>query len=282
MWGVVGFFVRYLNGLGYNLLTIVFVRMSLAFVILAAVLLAMGRRGLFRIKPKDLWCFIGAGVSSAIMLNLFFSMSIVMNPLSFAAILLATAPIFVVLISAVLFRERLTSVKIQALVIAFAGAVLTSGIVGSVVSFSAKGFAIGLLAGFGYALYSIFSRFALNRGYDALTVNLYSFFIAGVVCAPFTDFAVIAGSLAAATLPMAAILLLHTLFASLLPYVLYTYGMQYIDTGKAAILVSVEPIAATALGLVLYGEVPSVVAIVGIALVLFAITLLNLPKSNSM
>ncbi|MDR3304597.1 MAG: DMT family transporter [Clostridiales Family XIII bacterium] len=278
LWGTVGVFVRYLNGLGYSPLTIVFVRMSIAFVILTVVLLAAGRRDLFRIKLKDLWCFVGTGVSSAIMLNLFFSMSTVMNPLSLAAILLATAPIFVVLISAIIFRERITAVKLQALIIAFAGAILTGGILGSAAAFSGKGFAVGLLAGFGYALYSIFTRFALNRGYDALTVNLYSFFIGSVVCAPFTSFSTVFGSIAAAPLLTAVVLLLHTLFTSLLPYVLYTYGMQYTDTGKASILVSVEPVAATVFGVVLYGEVPSAAAFAGIALVLFAIALLNLPN----
>ncbi|MDR3363997.1 MAG: DMT family transporter [Clostridiales Family XIII bacterium] len=277
LWGTVGVFVRYLTGLGYSPLTIVFARMSIAFVILAAVLFAAGRRGLFRVKLKDLWCFVGTGVSSAIVLNLFFSMSTVMNPLSLAAILLATAPIFVVLISAAIFKERITAIKLYALIIAFSGAVLTGGIVGSAAAFSGKGFAVGLLAGFGYALYSIFTRFALNRGYGALTVNLYSFLIGSAVCAPFANFSIIFHSIAAAPLLTAAVLLLHTLFTSLLPYVLYTYGMQYMDTGKASILVSVEPVAATVFGTALYGEIPSAPAFAGIALVLFAITLLNLP-----
>ena len=276
-WGSTGIFVRILDGYGYSPLTIVFVRISLAFVILTAVLALTGRRNLLRIRMKDLWCLAGAGVSSAILLNLFFSVSIVLNTLSLAAILLAAAPVFVVLLAAPIFGERISSVKVQALVICFAGCVLTSGIVDSGSVFSPMGVFIGLLSGFGYAMYSIMTRFALNRGYDSLTINVYSFGIGAVVCAPFTNFALIAGTVSEAPGRMAIILLLHALFVSLLPYMLYTFGMKFMDTGKASILVSVEPVAATVFGIALYKEIPTAICVAGVVVVLFAIALLNIP-----
>ena len=276
-WGSVGVFVRILGNRDYSPLTIVFVRMSIAFVITLVALLIIRRRDLLRIRPRDLWIFVGTGVSSAVLLNLFYSMSTQTNSLSLAAILLATAPIFVVLLSAPFFGERITSVKVQALLIAFVGCTLTSGIVGSHTAFSPAGVGIGLLAGLGYALYSIMSRVALNRGYDSLTINVYSFGIGAVVCVPFTDFAVVGRSIWGAPTKMIAILLLHTLCASLLPYLLYTYGMKFMDTGKASILTSIEPVAATMLGLAIYREIPSAISVVGIILVLFAVTLLNVP-----
>jgi len=276
-WGTTGIFVRILDGLGYSPLTIVFVRVALAFIIIVTVLCVRGRRDLLKIRLKDIWCFIGIGASSAILLNLFFSMATVMNTLSLAAILLATAPVFVVILSAPIFGERVTSVKAQALLIAFAGCVLTSGALGGAGAFSPAGFTIGLLSGFGYAMYTIMTRFALNRGYSPLTVNVYSFGVGSLICAPFVNFGLVASTVAAAPGSMAALLILHTLFASLLPYVLYTYGMKYMDTGKAAILVSVEPVAASILGFLIYGETLSAVSLAGIALVLFAIVLLNVP-----
>ena len=276
-WGSTGVFVRILDGYGYSPLTIVFVRMSIAFVIMFVVLNLLGRRELLRIRKKDIWCFIGTGVSSAILLNLFFSMSTVMNSLSLAAILLATAPVFVVLLSAPIFGERITSVKVQVLIIAFAGCVLTSGALESGSVFSPAGIVIGLLAGFGYALYSIMSRFALNRGYDPLTVNAYSFGIGAIVCAPFTNFVLIASTVSDSPVGMAVLLLLHALFVSFFPYILYTYGMKFMDTGKASILVSVEPVAASFFGVFLYAEIPTAVCVTGIVLVLFALALLNVP-----
>ena len=276
-WGSTGVFVRIFDGFGYGPMTIVFVRMSLAFVIMFVSLHVLGRRELFKIRFKDLWCFIGTGVSSAFLLNYFFSMAIVMNSLALAAILLATAPVFVVLLSAPIFGERITSVKVQALVIAFVGCVLTSGLVESGSAFSPLGVLVGLLGGFGYAMYSIMTRFSLNRGYAPLTVNVYSFGIGALFAAPFTSFALIASTISLSPGSMTAFLIIHTLFTSLLPYMLYTYGMKHMDTGKASILVSIEPIAASLFGIFLYNEIPTFICVIGIVLVLFAIALLNVP-----
>jgi drug/metabolite transporter (DMT)-like permease len=278
MWGAVGVFVRVLDGEGYSPLTIVFARMSLAFVVLAVFLTARGRRSLFRVKPRHLPLFAGAGLSGAILLNLFYSMSTVMNPLSVAAILLAASPVYVVLLSAPIFKEKITRVKVQSLVIVFVGCVLTSGVFGGGVSggdLSAQGVAMGLLAGFGWGLYGIMTRFCLNKGYRSLTVNLYAFLIGAAACAPFTDFDVIASSISAAPVYMAAILVLHTFVTSLLPYSLFTYGMNFVDTGKASIIASIEPVMATVLGLLIYGERPDPVILAGIVLVLLGIALLN-------
>jgi len=49
------------------------------------------------------------------------------------------------------------------------------------------------------------------------------------------------------------------------------------DTGRASILVSIEPVAATIFGIAFFGEVPSAICAVGVVLVLFAIVLLNVP-----
>lgn len=276
-WGATGIFVRILADDGYSPLTIVFVRMAVAFVLAAAAMAAMRRFDLLRIHVRDLWCFVGTGVSSSILLNLFYSMSTVMNSLSLAAILLATAPIFVVVLAAPIFGERITAVKAQSLVIAFVGCALTSGIIGSQALFSPRGVSIGLASGLGYALYSIMSRFALNRGYSSLTVNVYSFGIGALVCAPFTDFSVIARTVAGAPAQMTLILLAHALFVSLAPYMLFTYAMSVVDTGKASILASSEPVAATIFGIFLYHELPDAYQAIGIVLVLAALALLNVP-----
>lgn len=278
MWGSIGIFVRTLDGYDYNPLTIVFVRMIIAFVLLCAYLCLFNKRNLLHIKIKDAWIFIGTGLSSAVLLNLFYSMSIVANSLSLASLLLATSPFFVVFLSAILFKERITAVKITALLVAFIGCVLTSGFIGSGTTFYPFGIFIGVLSGIGWATYSIFSRFALNRGYNALTVNIYSFAIGSLACLPFTNFEVIGTSIQGQPVFMLFILFSHALIGSLLPYILYTYGLNYIETGKAAIMSGIDPVTAVLLGAVIYAEIPSFTSALGIVLVLLSIVLLNLPR----
>lgn len=68
--------------------------------------------------------------------------------------LLYTAPSIVMILSLVLFHERITVQKLIALVLAFAGCCLVS-LVGGEHKLSTIGILYGFGAGFGYALYSI-------------------------------------------------------------------------------------------------------------------------------
>ena len=61
-----------------------------------------------RVNPKDLWCFFGTGIVSMVFFNYCYFRLISISSLSVAAVMLYTAPVFVMLLSAVLFRERIT------------------------------------------------------------------------------------------------------------------------------------------------------------------------------
>jgi drug/metabolite transporter (DMT)-like permease len=282
LWGSIGYFVRRLYDLEYSTLSIVFVRMSIAAVIMLVFLAVTGRLHLLRVKLRDLWWFITAGLLSSILLNFFYSESIRMNPLSVASILLASAPIFVVIISALVFKERITSRKVTSLALVFIGCVMVSGLFGggddSIAQghwFSALGFGAGFTSALGWGLYAIVSRVALNKGYNSLTINFYTFACGAAACAPFTEFSTVARSVTDHPLDTSILLLLHTLCAALLPYALFTYALKFIDTGTASILIEVDPVAAALIGLFVYHENLTAVVIIGIVVVCLGIAVLN-------
>jgi drug/metabolite transporter (DMT)-like permease len=279
MWGSIGPFVRVLDAQGFTPLTIVFARMSVAVVLLASFFILSDRGGLFRIKRKDLWRFVLAGFLSSVLLNVFYSISIVLNPLSVASVLLAASPVFVVLISRLVFRELFTANKLAALAVVFIGCVFTSGLVsgGAGLGFSPLGLTVGLVAGIGWAMYSVMTRLCLNRGYHSLTVNFYTFFFGALLCLPFASPGAIAAAVGKTPLFMTAFLLGHTLICSLLPYMLYTYGMKYLETGEASIIAAVDPVFAAFLGFFFYRETPDLPMLTGFVLVLGGVALLNLP-----
>lgn len=103
--------------------------------------------------------------------------------LSVMAVLLYTSPAFIVLLSVLLFRETLTRQKLLALVLTFAGCCLVSGL-GSGSAVSMKGLLLGLGSGFFYALYSIFSHYAIERGYGSWTITFYTFLFCLLASAP--------------------------------------------------------------------------------------------------
>ncbi len=116
-----------------------------------------------------------------ILSNQLYYITIKPPPLSVAAVLLYTSLIFIMLFSAVLFQEKITKIKVLSFVMAFTGCMLVSGIFENSAVLNFQGMAIGLCSGVGYALYTIFSRYAINYGYPSLTIQFYTFVIAAVV-----------------------------------------------------------------------------------------------------
>ena len=130
---------------------------------------------------------------------------------------------FHMLMSALFFRERLTGRKLLALGLTFAGCCFVSGL-GTGGGLSLRGLLLGLGAGFGYALYSIFGRFALQRGYDSWTILFYTFLFCAAGCAFLCDWPAVGAAFAAdASLPVWVLLM--GFLTAFLAYLLYTHGL---------------------------------------------------------
>ena len=276
LWGFMGFFRRTLDTMGLSASNCIAVRCIVAAILFAITMLIADRKA-FKIKLRDAWCFVGCGIVSLLVFGLCYFKAMDYMSLSNAAILLYTAPCFVIIISAVLFKEKITPKKIAAMLMAFAGCCLVSGI-GTGDEISAIGLVLGLCSGLCYALYSIFSRFAINRGYSTFTINFYSCLLAGIGATAVggTDFISLI-SLTPSNLLFAVATGLVTCF---LPYLLYTYGLIGIENGKASIMASIEPVVATLCGVFIYNEGLTVMSTVGILLVLSAIVLLKEKSTN--
>ena len=83
----------------------------------------------FRIRLRDFWCFFGTGICSLLFFTYCYFQAITIMDLSTAAVLLYTAPSIVMVLSLLLFHERITAQKLVALVLAFAGWCLVSLVV---------------------------------------------------------------------------------------------------------------------------------------------------------
>lgn len=274
LWGVMGIFVRKLGTYGFSPLQIACLRILFG-AALFLIIVTVYRPGLLKIKMRDIGLFLGMGLLSLLLFTVCYFTTINLASLSVAAILLYTSPVWVMLMSAVCFRETINGRKLLCAAMAFGGCVLVSGI-GSEVQLSPMVLVTGLLSAIGYGLYSIFGTFALRK-YPPLTVTTYAFLFGAlgalVLCKP----SEIAGILCAAANPAGLVLLLiFTAFVTaVLPYLLYTVGLSHMRASTAAIMASIEPVVATAAGALVFGEALTVPAFAGIALVLAAIVILN-------
>lgn len=274
LWGLISIFLRTLSAAGLTSLQVMLLRALLSGVMIF-IFLFIKDRSLLKIKLRDIWMFIGTGVISLTFFSLCYFKTILEIGTSIAVILLYTSPIFILIISAILFKEKITKRKVVALVLTFTGCIFVSGIAGGG-QISAKGFFIGLCAGFGYALYSIFSRYALKK-YDSLTVTFYTFIFSGVSLIPFVQIQDLPQLMTSKVWLFTAGI---ALFCTFLPYIFYTYGLSGLETGKAAILVTVEPLVGTLVGFFIWGEPVSVIKVVGIIMIFVSVIILGLPEKK--
>lgn len=271
LWGVIGIFSKALSKLGFDATQIVFVRAFGATIALFTYIIFARRKALV-IKWKDSIYFIGTGIVSFVFFNWCYFNAIELTSLSVAAILLYTAPTIVTFMAIVLFKEKLTRKKLISLGLTFAGCLLVtvfSG--GSKLQISLWGVLAGLGSGIGYALYSIFGRYALKK-YDTLTVTFYTFVFATLGLIPITNIGEMPALLQKTGSGVNALAL--CLISTVLPFLLYTKGLTKLETSKAAIIATLEPIVATVVGVFMFHEPVTALKILGILLVVAAVKVL--------
>lgn len=271
-----GVFTRQLTLWGFSAGNAVFIR-GLGAAVLLGITMLFKDRASFKINPRHIWCFLGTGVCSQMLFSTAYTMTLELTSFAVAAILLYTAPAFVMIMSIILFGEKFTRRKLVALVLAFSGCCLVSGITEGELNITTTGLALGLFAGFGYALYSIFARYAFLRGYGNMTINFYTSLFSTISAGIIFGFANPL-TLATSSLEIFGFCILFALVLYYIPYLFYTYGLSNTENSKASIMASIEPVVATLLGVVIYKEELSFVCICGVTLVMLAIITLNTGK----
>ncbi len=277
LWGVISIFINNLSAAGLDSLQI-----SLARLFVAAVgftgFLAIKDPSRLRIRLKDVWMFIGTGIISVALFNTCYFYTMISSGASVAVVLLYTSPVWIMLMSAVLFKERITIRKCAVVLITLLGCMLVTGLLTGNVSITAFSLLTGIASGVFYGLYTIFGKFALKK-YDSLTVTAYTFLFGFIGSIPLGK-------------PVQTIKLLINepkvlifvvgigIVSTILPYVFYTMGLKYLDSGRASILVAVEPLVGAVIGMTLYHEDHNFMKILGIVLILAAIVILNLPEGT--
>ncbi len=277
LWGCIGIFYNQLISLGLSSVEVVFLRtLSAAFFI--GIFLIIRDRSLFIIHPKDSWMFVGTGIVSLAFFNLCYFRAIDLLDMSTASVLLYTAPIFVMILSAILFRESMSFKKWVVILATVIGCVLVSGGISSP-SFSPIGLLFGIGSGIGYALYSIFGVIALRR-YRTETITFYTMLFACISVIPLCRFSVMSETVINAPIVSIGNTIGIGFIACMLPFLLYTTGLQHTPPGEASIMATLEPVVATAIGIIWFDNEFTFVKATGMIAILGSIILLHIPKNK--
>lgn len=273
MWGHTGFFVRKLEARNVNSIEISVMRLVFTFVIMLLAVVIIDR-GSLKIEARYIWYFIGAGGCGMIGSSVFYFYAISMSSLSVAAVLMYTAPAIVVILSVFIFKQKLTFRRVLCCLISFAGAALSSGIIGGMKNISLIGIIYGLAAGLSYALYSVFSSMAIGDGANPISVTVYSFGFAALGIL-FCGNPLTLVSKIAADPSIGGIAVGQAVLTCLAPYVVYTIGLNYVDAAKASIMSTIELVVASIVGLVWFKEPIGLQSLTGMMLVIASIVILN-------
>ncbi len=277
IWGLISLYVNFMKSMNIREMDIVAVRYICSAVAILIVLLIYNR-SLLKVRPRDLWCFFGTGVLSLAMFNFFYFSNIIISSPGTAAVLMYTSPIFILIMARLIFKEKMSFVKIAACVLTFIGCGLVSGIGGE--SISAKGLIFGLFSGFGYGLYSIFGKIATDKGYSSLTITAYSFFFAAMGTLPFANFKGIGAVFTGHDIVYLPVVVICSAAITIIPYFMYTIGLAYIETGKAGVIAAIEVVVAAVVGFVAFDETFGSIKVAGIILVLASVAAMNIDFKN--
>lgn len=261
--GTLAIFGRYAYADGMDALTILFLRFSLAAVLMMAVLFVRRER-----LPRGsvLLRLIGMGALGYVGQAFAYLTALKYASAGLVALLLYLYPIFVALLAALLLHEPLTGVKGLALGLALTGTVLTVG--------PLRGQALGILLAVAAAvIYSIYIIVGTDvmRHVSAVQSSAVIFAAAGMTAGVLTM--VNGPHLPATHMGWAAIISI-VVIATLLPVVAFLSGLERIGPTNAAMLSTLEPVVTVLLAGWILNETLTPVALVGGGLILMAVLLL--------
>ena len=272
-WGLIGVFTKAIDALGFTEMQMLFVKGVISTTVLFFITLFKDKSQLKLKHWKDIRYFFGTGIVSFAFFSWAYMKAVNLTNLGVAAVLLYTAPTFVMLFSIFLFGEKMTKTKGIVLLMTFVGCILVTGLLEGSMNFTWQGIGIGLAAGVGYALYSIFGTYAIKAGYGSLTISLYTFIMATIVMTfLIKPVEVVTQITEMGQWPLAVSFALLT---TVLPYLTYTKGLSGLPASKASVTATIEPVVAALLGIFVFHESVSMLKLTGIVLVLSSVVIMS-------
>ena len=274
-WGIsLGIFGRTMTSFGFTAMQVSAVRTTISAITFIILALVTDRKA-FRLNPKDIWIFLCSGFISVTLFCWCYFTSTRLCSLAVGGVLQYTAPVWVVVFSAVIFKEPITKVKAAAMLVAIAGCVLVSGITHGVGQVSAFGLVAGVFSGITYGSYTIFTRFAVPK-YRTMTINVYTFIVASATSLLLSGpIKTVSAVCTPKVLPVAII---GGIMCAAVPYYFYNKSLETLENGKASILATIEPVIAVMVSVFYYKEHLSIEALIGIVLILGAVVILAIQR----
>ncbi len=232
-----------------------------------------------RSRRRDFWIFVQLGLLNVAINQTCFTVGLQYTTVGHSALIIGMTPILILLLARLQGLEPLTLKKVLGMALAFAGVTalaseqgihLHSGtFLGDVITFT------GSVA---FALYTVLGKKAAAV-YDSVSMNAFNYFVGTVVLLP-------VGAYEAARLTRAhawgkirwpgwAALLFMVLFASVIAYLIFFWMLRHMAASRLGAFSYLHPVLTTLLGIALLGEHLTRTLLLGGALVLTGVYLIE-------
>ena len=259
---------------GMNTPSVLFYRFGLAWLIVAVVMLF--RRESLKVDRREFLTLTALGVLF-IFSSLTLYLSFHLMPAGVASTILFTYPVMTAAIMAVFFRERIRVGTVLSILLSFAGVLLLYwGDSGGTLHIG--GVILVLVSALTYALYII----VVDKSPLAMSSFKINFYVLFYCAAGMALFALLSGQ--PLQLPPTPRAWLWVSWLAVVPaimaLVMMVYAAKYIGSTPTAILGALEPTTAVLIGVFVFAEPFTLRLLLGIVLILAAVTIVVLAKGN--
>ncbi|SKA76483.1 DMT family transporter [Desulfobaculum bizertense] len=265
LWGITGPLAKYAFSLGIEPLEIAFWRCVIPFFPFAFQAI---RGGSLTIAKNDIPLVGGFGLICIAAFYGVYQLAIQEGGAALACVLMYTSPAWVAIAARLFLKEKLTPVKLAAVCATLLGVAGVSGVLGGGSEVTGLALILGVLSGMTYAMYFIFGKLLLPR-YTTPQLFIWGLPLGAVLLFPFVEFHDKTPYVWGAIF---AICILSTYLA----YTVYCAGLVHLEATRASIIATIEPVVASSMAFVWWGEHFSFAGYIGSALILGAVLLMIL------
>ena len=260
-------------------LNLSFVRSILAtFFLLGWLLLKGNRQEIARALKYHLGYIIGLGVVGVALFNIFQNIGIGLTSSGIASLLVASNPVFILILGASFLGEKITKSKAAGIVLGFVGIIIVTFLGKNMAlllrSGSFWGNILVLLSAVCWAVYSVMNKSALKR-YSPLILTALAYVFGSLIlfffCFTFEDVSLIFQC----SLSSWLILLYLGILASGVTFYLWNYALSIMEASRVSVFIFLIPVLAILLGKVILNETITGFTFLGTALVLSGIYLME-------